>query len=53
MKTYVITLSKNFMKGHPKAGEPTYFFEKFLKGQNKNLSDIAMEFGTDLMPKWN
>lgn len=31
LKTYVITLSKNFMKGHPKAGQPTNFREKFLK----------------------
>ena len=30
MKTYVITISKNFMKGHPKAGRPTMFKEKFL-----------------------
>lgn len=33
MKTYVITLSKNFMKGHPKAGQPTNFKEKFLNGE--------------------
>ena len=30
MKTYVITLSKQFMKGHPKAGENTYFKEQLL-----------------------
>lgn len=30
MKTYVITLSKNFMKGHPRAGEPTRFRCKFF-----------------------
>ena len=30
MKTYVIILSKNFMKGHPKAGQLTMFREKFL-----------------------
>lgn len=33
IKTYVITLSKTFMKGHPKAGQPTSFREKFLKGK--------------------
>lgn len=33
IKTYVITLSKNFMKGHPKAGQPTNFKEKFLSGE--------------------
>lgn len=30
MKTYVITLSKQFMKGHPKDGESTYFKEQLL-----------------------
>lgn len=33
IKTYVITLSKNYMKGHPKAGQPTNFKEKFLSGE--------------------
>lgn len=31
-KTYVLTLSKTFMKGHPKAGEPTNFKELYLQG---------------------
>ena len=29
----VITLSKQFLKGHPRAGQPTGFREKFLKGE--------------------
>lgn len=33
IKTYVLTLSKTFMKGHPKAGQPTNFREKFLNGE--------------------
>lgn len=33
MKTYVITLSKHFLKGHPKAGQFTNFKEKFLAGE--------------------
>jgi hypothetical protein len=33
MKTYVITLSKYFMKGHPKEGQETHFKEKFLAGE--------------------
>ncbi len=33
IKTYVITLSKTFMKGHPKVGQPTNFREKFLNGE--------------------
>lgn len=28
--TKVRTLSRTFMKGHPRAGEPTFFVEKFL-----------------------
>ncbi len=32
MKTYVITLSQSFLKGHPRAGEPTYFAKKFMNG---------------------
>ena len=33
MKTYVLTLSKTFPKWHPRAGEPTYFKEKFEQAQ--------------------
>lgn len=33
-KTYIITLSRYFQKGHPRAGEPTEFADKFLLGQN-------------------
>lgn len=33
MKTYVITLSKQFMKSHPQAGQPTMFKEKLLNKQ--------------------
>lgn len=33
MKTYVLTLSKKFMKGHPKCGQKTDFSSKFAKGQ--------------------
>lgn len=32
MKTYVLILAKTFPKGHPRAGQPTYFKEKFLHG---------------------
>lgn len=31
-KTYVITLSKTFQQGHPRAGQPTNFRESFLSG---------------------
>lgn len=33
IKTYVITLSKTYLKGHPRAGQPTNFKEKFLSGE--------------------
>lgn len=33
LKTYVIMLSKSFMKGHPKAGKPTGFANKFTFGE--------------------
>lgn len=33
MKKYIITLSKTFLKGHPKAGQPTNFKEKYLSGE--------------------
>ncbi|WP_233247057.1 hypothetical protein [Prevotella sp. oral taxon 376] len=33
MKTYVITLSRYFPANHSKAGMPTDFKEKFLKGE--------------------
>lgn len=32
-KIYVITVSKVFPKGHPRAGEPTGFVEKILNGE--------------------
>lgn len=33
MKTYVITLSKQFPVGHIRTGEPTFFKERFTFGQ--------------------
>lgn len=33
MKTYVLTLSKTFPAGHPRAGQPTNFAEKVRKGE--------------------
>ncbi len=40
MKTYVITLSKKFMKGHPRAGQETDFASKFAKGQLGYVSKL-------------
>lgn len=33
MKTYVITLSQVFLKGHKRSGEPTYFRDRFFYGR--------------------
>lgn len=33
MKTYVITISRNFLANHKRAGEETHFKEKFILGQ--------------------
>lgn len=38
MKTYVITLSKVFPKGHPKQGEPTGFEDKLHNSLNNTLA---------------
>lgn len=40
IKTYVITLSPFFLKGHPKAGKPTRFRCKFLMG--RDFSDACI-----------
>lgn len=32
-KTHYIIISKTFLKGHPRAGEPTGFKEKILRGE--------------------
>lgn len=36
MKTFVITVSKEFMKSHPRSGEPTNFVESILCGTKKH-----------------
>ena len=41
MKTYVITLSKTFPKGHIRAGEPTNFAH--LLGNGLNLTDEGLQ----------
>lgn len=51
MKTYVLIVSRYYAKKHKKAGEPTYFVEKILKGLGKYLAEISSEFGELLIPK--
>ncbi len=36
IKTFVLTVSKNFLKKHPREGQPTNFKEKILTGQKKH-----------------
>ncbi len=36
LKTYVLTISKNFLHYHPKAGEATRFKDKILSGEKKH-----------------
>lgn len=50
MKTYVITLSRQFPKGHKHAGEPTNFYEKFVKGRG-DYSCIYRDFWESTPPK--
>lgn len=45
MKTYIITLSKHFLKGHPKAGKPTYFADKLRKGLGGYDAELSDEWG--------
>lgn len=45
----VRTLSRTFLKGHPKAGEPTYFLERMMRSlineQGKAISGSFHDFG--------
>jgi hypothetical protein len=36
MKTFVLMVSKHFMKGHPRAGQFTYFSEEIFSGCHLN-----------------
>jgi len=57
MKTYVITLSKKFMAGHPKAGQETKFKGAFICGQNQAEKSADCPFSKihtirDNFPLW-
>ena len=51
LKTYVLTLSQNFLTGHPRAGEPTNFLAEFMLGQGEEFSDLPKEYINQLHPK--
>lgn len=55
-KTYIITLSKQFMKGHPRKGEKTGFRDKLLLAlDDKNVnSDVIKKVHTirENFPLW-
>lgn len=46
MKTYVITLSKQFPVGHKRAGQPTLFEVAFFKGQGAKLDNWRTKLHT-------
>lgn len=46
MKTYVITLSKVFLKGHPRQGEPTGFEDKLLNALNGTAQEQPKKLHT-------
>ena len=47
----VITLSRNFLKGHPKAGQPTHFVEKVLKALGFIHSETDVRVWESVSPK--
>lgn len=65
MKTYVLMLAKVFPKGHPKAGQPTGFKEKFLKGEkihtirhnaglwSKRIKEVALGYAKLSIRQWS
>jgi len=53
MKTYVITASKVFLKGHPRAGEPTNFREKILNDEKIHTIRGNIPFWSDIVEKVN
>lgn len=46
LKTHVITLSKVFLQGHPKAGKPTYFKERFMDGDKLHTIRLNKAYWT-------
>lgn len=53
MKTYVITVSRNFLKTHPKAGEPTFFKEKIISGTKLHTIRNNYKYWSNIINKVN
>lgn len=53
MKTYVITVSKNFLLGHPRAGEPTFFKEKVLGGEKIHTIRANIKYWSNIVDRVN
>jgi len=51
LKQIVLILSSQFMKEHPRAGEPTYFRESILLRVEDGEMPFIMDDGTALFPK--
>jgi hypothetical protein len=58
-KTRVMMLSRHFMKGHPRAGELTWFIPKIwaalvqMNGRPENIPDNTFNFYQSHIPKWH
>ena len=53
LKTYVLLVSKNFMKGHPREGQPTHFREKILEGEKIHTCRANEEYWASICAEVN
>lgn len=53
MKTYVITVAKNFLSTHPKKGTPTNFREQILDGRKLHTIRGNYEYWKNIVDKVN
>ncbi|WP_438710842.1 hypothetical protein ACSTS3_19585 [Aquimarina muelleri] len=53
MKTYVITLSKAFLKGHINEGKPTNFKQKFLNGEKRHTIRTNYDYWSNIVDEVN
>lgn len=52
-KTFVITVSKNFPAGHPRAGKPTGFKAKILEGYKIHTIRTNLQYWTNIVNQVN
>ncbi len=53
MKCYIITLSKTFLKGHRREGEPTGFKQAYLSGVKKHTLRTNIEYWGKIIDEVN